>query len=147
MGYETKLYIGTATIMEGENYFSEIASIDLCKVCYNEMGKLIEEMQACTSPKMEFVAVKNELGDNSSKFCPELNGFLYVKMNISGQEEPVEEDLYGNKLVLVPAERVLYAMRLDNSKEPYRRFPPAIALLETLTEYFKEPLYCVLYGH
>lgn len=150
MGYETKLYIGTVNTFGMKPYFMEIASIDLCKVAYNEMGELIEKTKKALDPETsKLSAIKNEVGDNSEVFLPILeSSFIQLELAVPGKEDATPEDAYGDKLIAVPAEAVLYAMRMDNSKEPYRRFPPAIALLQSIIDNFgKEQIYCVLYGH
>jgi len=112
----------------------EIATIDLCKVACDEMGELINRVRN---------ASKSEEIEEQYK-----GGFKFVEMYQLGADVPITEDLYGDALVAVPAQSVLYAMKHDNSKEPYRRFPPAILLLESIVENFdKDEIYCILYGH
>lgn len=136
MGYETRLHIGTTNDYgSGDKCgWHEIATIDLCKVACDEMGELINRVRN---------ASKSEEIEEQYK-----GGFKFVEMYQLGSDDPITEDLYGDALVAVPAQAVLYAMKHDNSKDPYRRFPPAIALLESIVENFdKDEIYCILYGH
>jgi hypothetical protein len=136
MGYETRLHIGTTNDYgSGDKCgWHEIATIDLCKVAYEEMGELINRVR--NAGRAEEIEEKYK------------GGFKFVEMYQLGSDEPITEDQYGDALVAVPAAAVLYAMKHDNSKEPYRRFPPAIALLESIVENFdKDEIYCILYGH
>jgi len=134
MGYETRLHIGMANDYgSGDKYgWHEIATIDLCKVACDEMGELIERIRSVSKP-----------GKIEEEYK---GGFKFVEMYRG--DVAITEDSYGDALVAVPAEAVLYAMKHDNSKEPYRRFPPAIALLESIIENFnRDEIYCILYGH
>ena len=136
MGYEIRLHIGMANDYgSGDKYgWHEIATIDLCKVACYEMGELINRVRNAT---------KSEEIEEQYK-----GGFKFVEMYQLGSDDPITVDLYGDALVAVPAQAVLYAMKHDNSKEPYRRFPPAIALLESIIENFeRDEIYCILYGH
>jgi len=136
MGYETRLHIGMINDYgSGDKCgWNEIATIDLCKVAYHEMGNLIQRVRDLSNPQK---VDENYIG-----------GFKFTEIYVRGREEAVCDDSYGDALVAVPAEAVLYAMRHDNSKEPYRRYPPAIALLQSIVDNFgKDEIYCILYGY
>lgn len=134
MGYETRLHIGMVNDYGSNDKkgWHEIATINLSKVAHDEMGELIERIRSVSKP-----------GKIEEEYK---GGFKFVEMYHG--DEAITEDSYGDDLVAVPAEAVLYAMKHDNSKEPYRRFPPAIALLESIIQNFeKDEIYCILYGY
>jgi len=103
---------------------SEIATIDLSKICYNKMGALINR-------------IHNK--ENSE---------LYPKTFYYQGNKMVTKDSYGDALRLVPVQEVLDAIKEDNEKESYRRFNMAIPFLEEAIKGFGNgELFCLLYGY
>jgi len=128
MGYETRLILGNKFENSPRSKFefgiSKIATIDLSKICYNEMGVLISRIQ----------------NEENSKLYPRTFYYQGNKM--------VTKDNYGDALRLVPVHEVLDAMKEDNKKEPYRRFNMTIPFLEEAIKGFGDgELFCLLYGY
>jgi hypothetical protein len=122
--------------------------MDLCKVSVvTGIGDLIKDVRAL-SEKTDFkmVSVKNEIGDNSETFPSYLSGFKKTSLYVRGYVTQLDSDSYGDSLFLIPADAVLRALKISNERY-YRRFPPAIAVLESIINEFDEEIYCVLYGY
>lgn len=153
MGYETRLHIGYAINMNSsENfYFSEVATIDLAKVSSDNssFGQLISLVRsASNSDSFKMVSVKNEMGDNSESYHKFLTeSFKKTELYVKGNGSVCTVDSYGDSLILVPGDVVLRALKESHEGRPYRRYPPAIALLESIINEFHENIYCVLYGY
>jgi hypothetical protein len=63
-------------------------------------------------------------------------------------EERTTEDKYGDKLIAIPAKEMLANVKKASRLTPdYRRWKPAIALLESLTDFEGDSIYCVIYGY
>lgn len=58
------------------------------------------------------------------------------------------EDCYGDRLRAVPVKQMLEDVKKAQKRCPdYRRWKPAIALLESLVDFPGDKIYCVIYGY
>lgn len=125
MGYETKLLIGqiSQSVKTGDRcYFSQIASIDLCKT--------------------------DIFKDTRIELEKPLEDFTHVYIYDSSGNKEITEDFYGSPLVANDPKKVLELMKKSHKKEYYRRYAAAIPLLQSIIDDFTElELACVLYGH
>jgi hypothetical protein len=63
-------------------------------------------------------------------------------------EERTTEDKYGDKLIAIPVKEMLANVKKASQLTPdYRRWKPAIALLESLADFEGDSIYCVIYGY
>ena len=123
-GFECKMddkgrYVETGRL---EYYFSVYATIDLCKLGYQDDA-------------LNRLAKKSHKGSKSKVY------FFY-----EGDKE-MREDCYGEKMFPVPVAKVLKAMKASiDPQEPYRRLEWAIALLESMVN-DSEEIQVLFYGH
>jgi len=128
MGYEIKVIIGELTSISNEDgvWFREIASYDLCKVNLSELQGVIK------GKEFNMLARMGEIEKHS----------IYIYEG----DNPVNEDLYGDRLVAFDARLLLTTLKEKAASEEYRRYPPLISLLESMLVYF-DNLKVVLFGH
>lgn len=131
MGYEVDIIICTVSSPDeaGLSYASKIGSFDLCKV--NLALSNIHEDKAC-KVLIDSGVIKKPIpvyyyGDD---------GATRIKV-----------DLYGNPLYALDAKLLLSELKEKAAKEGYRRYPPLIAILESMIEVWGEEFYVILFGH
>lgn len=134
MGYEVKVIIGTPAAFafdsdNGKKYFSIIAEYDLCVVNLAKLNEWLEK--------------------NSTKILAEFGIAELIPIFYSpiGSDGKVDKDAYDKELVAFKVEHLLLELRNQMLTSDYRRYPPLIALLESMRENWGEQLYVVLYGH
>lgn len=130
MGYEVKIIIGNASIdPDGgdAHYFSTISTFDLCKV----------DLKASCYMK-----------DNANIILME-NGIIKkgIPIYLYEGDNKITEDRYGDRLYAIPPDVLLEELKEKRDKDGYRRYPPAIALIESISEFWGEEFQVVLYGH
>ena len=132
MGYEVKVIIGYHLGSEdgmGRKWFSPIATYDLCKVSLNCS-------QIKDSPGHKLL-VRND--------TIQIQPIYYYG---DDGNTPIEEDRYGESLVAFDPEILLKELKEKAAVSDYRRYPPLIAMLESLLQQsWSEGLTVVLFGH
>ena len=132
MGYEVKVIIGYHSGSEdemGRKWFNPIATYDLCKVGLK-----------CTN-------IKDSQGHKllHRNDTIEIQPIYYYGDDGNTR---IEEDRYGADLIAFDLEILLEELKEKAAEESYRRFPPIIALLESLLQQsWSEGLTVVLLGH
>lgn len=131
MGYEVKVIIGTCSNVVEVNhskYFNIIAQYDLCKVNLDIPGV------------------------NHQKGAKLLDAFGVIELipiycYLDGNTR-VNEDCYGTELIAFDPKLLLNELKEKKIKtDNYRRYPPLIALLESMLSVWGEDFQVVLYGH
>ena len=133
MGYEVKVLIGTVSRFDNQTptWFSTVATYDLCKVDLFEMTEGIN----CSGAKL---LARNEL----------MEAPIPIYYYADDGNTKIFEDCYDKKLVAFESEILLEELKRQAKTNDYRRFPPLIAMLESLLAVWgKEKLYVVLFGH
>lgn len=127
MGYEVKILIGTVSSLpeEEQAYFSEIARFDLCKVNLN--CKALKGAGARLLERNDIISTH--------------------KIYTYNGDAKITEDLYGDELIAFDPEILLGELQDQMNVSSYRRFPPLVALLESLLATFGEKFYVVMFGH
>jgi len=132
VGYEVKVIIGYHSGSEdemGRKWFNPIATYDLCKVSLNCSG--IKD-----SPGHKLLDRNDTI-----KIQP-----IYYYGDDGNTR--IEEDRYGADLVAFDPEILLKELKEQAAMSDYRRFPPLIAMLESLLQQsWSEGLTVVLFGH
>jgi hypothetical protein len=96
--------------------------------------------------QIENIIKKIQMINNSDEVDDKYrSGFKFIELYLLGSENPVSCDKRGNSLIAIPADTVLYALKYDNSKEPYYRFALAIELIESIMKNMKEEIHCIFY--
>lgn len=130
MGYEVKIIIGNASKdqdPEDGHYFSTIATFDLCKIDLK------------TSSYMK---------DHANSILME-NGVIKkgIPIYLYEGDNKITEDSYGDRLYAIPPDVLLEELKEKRARDSYRRLPPAIALIESISEFWGEEFQVVLYGY
>lgn len=164
MGYETRIHIVSKySFAISENYpdsGSELASIDLCKCGDGAVGQLIASAikKAKSNRKFglyarnpdkqrEAVELLRDLADNETPF---LTGKEMLELSNDIEDGYVTKDCYGDPLGVIPIQEFLNALEKDNTKDNYRRYEWAIALMKSIiatSEGELSRLFVVTYGH
>lgn len=155
MGYESKLYIGE--LHEAEDVYVEDENAeDGSGYPKDENGDLIP-----TGKKERWLNIFGMIdlckcGSESkwlkivSEFSQEIDENVYPFIFEEGDIQ-IKEDKYGDKLIPVPLEEVLIALKDDNKRGNYRRFKWAIAMIESILDGYTDRTQCDLvalhYGH
>jgi len=126
MGYETQLIIGRDTgqsYTDEGTYFMVYAHVDMCKMGDSALFNLPWVNKTPEKEKWYFYA---PMGDGDTV---------------------VDEDRYGDIPRPVPIADVINALREDVTKNDYRRFKWALALLEAMAEDSPEGLSVLMWGY
>ena len=118
MGYENRLYV--VDYKENMNWAEIIAVFNLCKTGYRSTYELF----------------------NNAKEVPE--NFTMFRFD---SDEKIEEDCYGRRLTFSSVEDTVKALKDDEEYDHYRRFPPVIAFLESISKEKYQNLIVVNYGY
>lgn len=117
MGYETKIYAG---------YLSDSTEADGTR--YMRVVGMVDLSKCGLSPAKEGVPV-----------------YFYYE---GDGNTPTIEDSYGDKLRAIPVAQMLEKVKNSSKSSPdYRRWKPAIALLESLKQFEGDEIYCAIYGY
>ena len=133
MGYEVNVIIGEISEVikpeDGKCYMNVISTFDLCKVSLSDLkaalkGKGIRILERIE--EMKIIPVYFYGTDGNTR---------------------ITKDLYDEELIAFEPGLLLEELKKLREKDNYRRFPPCIALLESLLASFGSPFYVVLFGH
>lgn len=131
MGYETRVIIGqkSKSIQEGEAHWFKLISVyDLCKV---DLGDLVKTVQG----KGASLLARSSLIERAKIFYYDDWG------------NKVFKDAYGAELIAFDPQLLLETLIQKRSSDAYRRYPPLIALLESMIQEFRGDFQVVLFGH
>lgn len=118
MGYEVKIYAG---------YLSR--SVDAKNTQYMHVVGMVD-LSKC------------------GNLSPSKNGTPVYFYYESDGDTRITEDSYGDALRAVPVGEMLKKVKAAQKRTPdYRRWKPAVALLESLQDFEGDEIYCVIYGH
>ena len=167
MGYETKIYVVNKYDFDRDEFASGgfIASMDLCKMGQGNFENLRSNSVIALKEKMslwpetpdrqqEAVELLRQLAE--SEALESLNLEVTDKEKIIELSNDIEDgvitkDRYDDYLGVMLVPDVIEALKADNTKEPYRRFSWAIAMLEAIwadsSEYERKNLRVISYGH
>lgn len=117
MGYEVKIYCGTINTPNDEG---------------SSYMQVVAMIDLCKVPIIR----------------PSKTGTAVYLYYESDGDTPRTEDKYGDRLRAVPLSETLEAVRKAQKTDPsYRRYAPAIALLESLQNFEGDDIYCVVFGY
>lgn len=128
MGYEIKVIIGQSSKTKDKDgcYFNVISTYDLAKVDLEKLKVFITEKGAKLLSRFDIIDFK--------------------KVYYYNENTLVDQDKYGDELIAFDAKYLLEELIEKRKADAYRRYPPLIALLESMIQEFVE-LEVVLYGH
>jgi hypothetical protein len=172
MGYETKLMIGQIYDNAKENYFLQIAEVDLCKCGYEgPMSNLIDKVMSKdnvlglkeTYYTHQFQVRKEEVKKHLIGGERNIEGLTEEMLDkvieeAESWEHDIRTDSYGDVLRAVPVEMVIEAIKKTMQiakaagEKPYRRYLMALPLLKTIKRTFghtkrNQRIFCILYGY
>jgi len=124
-GYEYKKgenggYVETGRM---ESFFIEYASMAMCKIYDSALSDVHSKYLKATKDNPDFVIYRYGSDGNTR----------------------IEEDSYGEPMVLAPLKEVLEAVQKDEKNDVYRRFKWLKGLLESMSD-DNEKLVCIFYG-
>ena len=141
MGYDLRLYIGEHVPYESArstkktpHYFSKnIATLEMCNVG----SDVLDAISIVDKRHGKYAYIYDMVWNNDR------NGKdVYL-------EEKVKEDMYSDTLRIIPAQKLLKILKIEEAKDDgYRRFRMAISILESLLKDFSHKyLYVLPFGH
>ena len=138
MGYETTMFV-VDTYGRKKGYWRIVASVELGKVAYNEMGKLIEELRAKKIPETILKKLEKckEETDDSKKMDLKIELAKRLPHIIIGEDLCFTDD-YGDVLMVTTPEEVIKRMKHDYAKHliedgyEYQPFEIALGILEAV---------------
>lgn len=158
MGYETRLIFMKKSSVNG--WCEVIIELEMGKIAYNEVGKLIERLTKETKKKYckETYQILNKLHNGTNKQISHLKKkivkFVPYFYDING-EKPIYEDKYDELLLITDLQTLKDAITLDQKKmikedgKGYRRFDIALAIIDQLMnkDNWIEDIKVILWGH
>lgn len=129
MGYEIKVIIGQYIPSKNEDlqWLNIIAEYDLCNVD-------LEDLQSCIKSK-------------GAKFLSRADIIERKRIYFYEGDTKITEDKYGEELIAFDPNLLLEVLIEERKADGYRRYPPLIALLESMLKEFTDGFHVVLYGH
>lgn len=141
MGYDLRLHISEHVPYESArstkttpHHFSKggIATLEMCNVG----SDVLDAIDIVSKRHGKYVYIYDMVWNNDR------DGDVYL-------EEKVKDDSYGDTLRIIPAQKLLKILKIEEAKEDgYRRFRMAISILESLLKDFAPKyLYVLPFGH
>ena len=130
MGYELKVIIGELSRLQKEelSYMSVISIYDLCVV----------------PPIADLKAVLKSKG---GKILERQGSLEMLPIYFYDGDKKKTRDEYDDVIFAFDPNLLLGALKDAEAIDHYRRYPPLIALLESLLANFETPFHVALYGH
>jgi len=128
MGYEVNVIIGKADVdgNEKESYFHTIAMYDLSKV--------------------DLSVLQTSIKGKGAKFLSRTDIIERTKVYWYEGDNKITEDKYGEGLIAFDPNLLLETLIEKRKTDGYRRYPPLIALLESMLKEFTDGFQVVLFG-
>lgn len=158
MGYETRLIFMEKSSING--WCKVIAEIEMGKIAYDNVGKLIEKLTKETKKKYckEAYQILNKIkkATNKEKYRQERKIVKLVPYFYTiNSEKPIYDDKYDDLLLITDLQTFKDAITLDQKKiikeegKGYRRFDMALAIIDQLMnkDNWSENIEVILWGH
>jgi len=158
MGYETTLLFISGRKETG--YHSVEASLNMCKIAFGEIKKLIDKNRKVIDTKKYekwFSKAYTIDGNTRRRYKRALNKYREIRNELdnthlyffwSSVQYPEYSDCYDD-LIVVELEELKIAIESEMEENPYRRWKNALALIELFQseEWKNDNIKIILYGH